>query len=169
MSYHISNLGSYAGSPTDPSAPAYYADMDGFVPQRRDRCADFTHPCGRPYDPDHIGPDDCTWAQWVAAAEIATARAERAASLGECCRVVCAVRYVIKTRDAHGQWRCHASGWDWPEDRQAPAHSKLVAMLCDWLGDNRETTGEWALEAWDADANILIDSALVTLTAVIPQ
>ena len=80
MSYHISNLGDYAGDPADHTAPAYYADKDGFVPQWGDACESFTDPSGQPYDPAWVGPDGATWKEWIAAAGAATTRATRRAA-----------------------------------------------------------------------------------------
>lgn len=79
MAYHINNLGAFAGTPTDPDAPSYYADKDGFVPEPGDKAVDFTSRSGGPYDPDCVGVDGLSWDAWVAAAAAATATAESAA------------------------------------------------------------------------------------------
>lgn len=80
MAYHINSLGSFAGSAIDPNAPAFYADLHGFVPQHGDRVEDFTSRSGEPYDPEHVGSDDLSWDEWVAAAEAATTKAGVAAA-----------------------------------------------------------------------------------------
>lgn len=79
MAYHISNLGSFAGTATDPDAPAYYTDMNGFVPQHGDSVEDFTSRSGEPYDPDYVH-GNLSWDEWVADADAATRKAEAAAA-----------------------------------------------------------------------------------------
>ena len=69
MAYHISNLGSFAGNRANPDDPAYYADLDGFVPQQGDRAEDFLG----------VFTNLEWWTEWVADAVNATAQAERRA------------------------------------------------------------------------------------------
>lgn len=80
MSYHVSNLGTLTGDPSDPDAPAYYADKDGFVPEPGDQAADFTSRSGEPYDPEHVGPGAVSWDEWVCAAATVTEQANAKAA-----------------------------------------------------------------------------------------
>lgn len=72
MSYHVSNLGSFAGSAANPHDPAYFADRDGFVPQAGDPYEMFSRDL--PFSMDELH-----WRDWVASAAEATAHAERRA------------------------------------------------------------------------------------------
>lgn len=64
MSYHVTNLGSFA------TTVARFADLDGYVPEDGDAAADFRYPCPNDFD------DAETWSDWVAEAVEATERAE---------------------------------------------------------------------------------------------
>lgn len=76
MAYHISNLGSFAGSAGNPEDPAHYADLDGFVPQDGDGRDEFVYD-GDAASNGHV--QGIEWDEWVQQAVEATARAERRA------------------------------------------------------------------------------------------
>lgn len=59
------------------------------------------------------------------------------------------------------QWHYYTSDWDHTEDAYAPTPEELEGMLRDWLNDQDETTGTWALQVWDGD--VLLHSAVVML------
>ena len=71
MAYHISNFGSFAGSASDSLKPAYYADIDGFVPQPGDNRRDFNY---EDDSDEYVG--DTLWDEWVELARQATVDAE---------------------------------------------------------------------------------------------